>query len=125
MRKVLTNVGCWGFPALLVSLDVLGWDIPAIAYVTACFAAFAGFVVGGGMERFHRINSVEPVVLAFRHGYDLRAEHCDTTCTDATVIPFPRAAGQDWGVDANATTVPLPRLPIGRQRRAPRVRRIH
>ncbi len=125
MRRILANVGCWSIPALLAVLDGLGWDVPAVAYVVAIFAGFIGFLIGGGAEGLNRMNrgAVEPVVLAFRHGYDLRAEHCNTTCTDAQIIPFPKAAGQDWsGIDADATTVRLPRLPVGRRRPAPRVR---
>ncbi len=125
---IWASIACWGFPTVLAVLTALGHHVPALCYVGASASAFAATILGAGgraLEELHRANSEAVVIESFQHGYALRSAHCATSCTqtEATILEFPRVVGQDWdGVDPNATTVQLPRLPIGR-RPAPRRRR--
>lgn len=124
---IIASIAGWTFPTALAAATIAGATVPPAVYYAALVVALVATAVGVSgrvLDAVNRMNreAVGPVLEAFQHGHRLREEYCAANCTtrEAQVIPLRRAVGSDWiGIDANATTVPLPRLPLGRRSRRP------
>ncbi len=120
---------------VLDALDLIP-TVPARAHHLALGGAIALAVIAVAnhclnvIQQMHK-EATEPVVTAFKHGYQLRHEQCQERCADRTakVIPLfpplqrqpePVAPAAGGYVDPDATTVVLPSVPIRTSRPRPR-----